>query len=331
MSQWQAKFQSGATRTFSGSILLLDILKQVKPDIPHAIVLAKVNNHIRSLREEISDNAAIEWISINALEGRRSYQLTLCLVLVRAFEELYPKKQLIIDHSLGKGLYCQMKGEESFSQAMLRELKLHMVETIGQDDPIEPDEKLSDTTSEKEAFGLKPLATMYPYRCGKTTTCMGYPLLPSAGWLKTFDLVLWAPGMILRLPDEDNINVLPPYQEQKKLFQVFHEYGQWVEILGIEHPDELNRAIETGEISELIKIAEGLHEKKIASIADEIAKRKHDTRIVLIAGPSSSGKTSFIKRLTIQLRVNGLRPLTMSLDDYFLDRERTPMDSEGNP
>ena len=309
---------------------LFDILKQTAPDNFINIVLAKVNNRVRSLQEELSEDATIEWISIDTLEGRRSYQQTLCLVLVRAFEELFPNKHLIIDHSLGKGLYCELK-KGAFTESMLEALKRQILEIIRNDDPILPVDKSCNGETLKRPATPRSLRTLYPYRCGNTVTCMGYPLLPSAGWLKTFDLKLWTPGMILRLPDEDDINILPPYQEQNKLFEVFHEYGQWMEILGVEYPDDLNRAIEIGEISELIKIAEGLHEKKIASIADQITKQRADARVVLIAGPSSSGKTSFIKRLTIQLRVNGLRPLTVSLDDYFLDRDKTPVDKDGNP
>ena len=258
------------------------------------------------------------------MEGHRAYQQTLSLVLVRAQEEIFPDKKIIIDHSLGTGLYCRLNNGESCSDLMIKSLKNHMLEIIAANESILP---------RPEACHLGPpeKPTLMSYQCGNTVTCMGYPLLPTTGWLKTFNLRHWNKGMILCLPDPENINVLPAFKKHPKLFDVFNEYGRWLEILGIEYPHDLNEAIHNETISDLIKIAEGLHEKKIATIADQIKSHQDRFRVILIAGPSSSGKTSFTKRLGIQLRVNGLFPISIGLDDYFLDRDQTPRDEDGNP
>jgi len=315
-----------------GKHLLIDRLHETVREHPDSIVLAKVNNRLRSLHEIVDANARIEWIRLESPEGRRSYQQTLCLILLRAAEELFPEKKLLIDHSLGKGLYCQLLNEEPCTDRIIGEIKNQMLEIISANEPVIPEsDACPDDKTTRTNKNIIRRAGLLPYRCGNTIACMNYPLLPLTGWLKTFDLRPREPGMILCLPDEENINVLPPFENQEKLFQVFHEYGRWLDILGIETPEDINRAIQTGEIGDLVKIAEGLHEKKIAYIADEIQSGRKERRIILIAGPSSSGKTTFIKRLEIQLRVNGMRPMAISLDDYFLDRDKTPRDKEGNP
>lgn len=312
------------SRIVDANTPLIDLLELEHPKNQKAIVLASVNNHNCSLHDVVREDATVRWIPLDSIEGHRAYQQTLSLVLIRAQQETFPDKSIIIDHSLGTGLYCKLSNGEPCSDLMIKGLKNHMLEIIAANEPIHPvvdscEPSQYDTTS------------LVSYQSGDTITCMGYPLLPTTGWLKTFDLKHWNKGMILCLPDPENINVLPAFKKNPKLFKVFDEYGQWMEILGIEYPEDLNRAIRSGEISDLIKIAEGLHEKKIASIADEIKSKKDLYRLILIAGPSSSGKTSFTKRLTIQLRVNGLRPISIGLDDYFLDRDKTPKDEDGNP
>jgi uridine kinase len=174
-------------------------------------------------------------------------------------------------------------------------------------------------------------STFTLFRSENTAAFLGTPLLPSTGRIQAFGLVPWKGGMILLLPHGDDITILPPFVPYSKLFRVFHEFGDWERILGVSQAADLNRSVATGAHSDLIKIAEGLHEKKVAQIADTIARRRKQLRLILIAGPSSSGKTTFTKRLAIQLRVIGLVPLVVSLDDYFLDRDKTPRNVEGKP
>jgi len=170
-----------------------------------------------------------------------------------------------------------------------------------------------------------------PFTCCGVISVLGYPLLPFTGRLKAFEMRLWTPGMILRYPEESDCKLLLPFVKQKNLFCVFSEARKWENILNIATTTDINRNAETGDLPELVKIAEGLHEKKIVAIADRITRKKRKLRVVLIAGPSSSGKTTFTKRLSIQLRVNELVPYALSVDDYFLDNALVPRDGQGKP
>jgi uridine kinase len=334
-----ANFEDGSESIFLKGIDLFEILEYNSPDIKDTVILAKVNNTIVDLRQVMEKNCTIAWLTHNTIEGRRAYQQSLCLILIRALEELYPSKKLYIDHSLGKGLYCEFKGKESLNQRMINKLIKQMQSIIFKNESITP-----VTLSVKEAIELLQAfeedtikhientnqSHLTLYKCGDTIDYLGYPLFPFTGFMTVFELRYWPPGMILIPPDDSNHHSVPSFIQPKKLFQIFHEYGRWENIIGIVKAEDLNKAISLKSINDLIKIAEGLHEKKIAYIADDLAKRKKKLRVALIAGPSSSGKTTFTKRLEIQLRVNGFKPLLISLDDYFLNREETPLDAQGH-
>ena len=317
-----------------------EMLLRNKPETGSPVVLAKVNNRIRDLAEPLPGRCSLEWIGLDSPPGRRAYELTLCLVLVHAVNRLYPGKRLVIDHSLGLGFFCKDGDEKSMRRTEISRIRDEMKRIIRRKEAVSPvtlpREKalpLLDRCGPRPLWiGMRnPESPLTLHRIGKTADYMGHPLLPSTELLETFDLVREQTGMILRLPDEEDRRTLPPYKVQKKLLGVFQEYGSWEHIVGINHPGDLNRASDENEISRLIKIAEGLHEKRIAALADLATRGGPGRRIILVSGPSSSGKTTFTKRLDIQLRVNGARPLSISLDDYFLDRSKTPLDREGKP
>ncbi|MBN1896010.1 nucleoside kinase [bacterium] len=315
-------------------------LRKEKPESASPIVLAKVNDRIRDLAEPLPARCSLEWIELDSPPGRRAYELTLCLVLIHAVNRLYPAKRLIIDHSLGLGFFCKDGDEKAMRLTEISRIRDEMKRIIRRKEKITPVTLPREKAlSLLNGCGIKPrwIGFRNPgepltlHRLGETVDYMGHPLLPSTEFLEVFDLVSEPPGMILRLPDEEDRHRLPPYKAQKKLLGVFQEYGLWEHIVGINNPGDLNRASDENGISRLIKIAEGLHEKRIAALADRAMRIGSVRRIILISGPSSSGKTTFTKRLDIQLRVNGARPLSISLDDYFLDRSKTPLDQEGKP
>lgn len=331
-------FKNGKESSFIKGTPILEILEFLRRDKNPNIVLARVNNIIRSLHETLDEDCALEWLFIQSPEGRRSYQQTLCLILIRAAKELFPENKLFIDHSLGKGLYCDFQNGVRINRRIVRQITQRMQEIIEKNEPVLPKKTpRKRALSYMKSFGDHPAwlagnpekINLMLYQSGHVKAYLGYPLLPYTGRLSTFDLQYYKPGLILRPPDDHDLNILTPRVRQKKLFQVFHEYRQWQNILNIETAADINKKVVDKSIFDVVKITEGLHEKKIAQIADTIKKKRRKLRIILIAGPSSSGKTTFSKRLSIQLRVLGLKPMALSLDDYFIDRKKTPVNETG--
>jgi uridine kinase len=334
-----AQLPRGKDSIFLKGTTLLEILEYDRPTQQEKIVLAKVNHRLAMLRQKVEDDCEISWLTKTSQEGIRSYQQTLSLVFLSVTKDLLPESDVYIDHSLENGLYCILKGNIPLSVRIVKKIKAQMEAMIQEDKIIVPKKiPLKDALihlkkqGEKPAWhlGNKDLTYLLLYRLGEVVEYLLYPPFPSTRYLANFDLVYWPPGMILRFPDFPNFDSIPPLMMQKKLFKVFQEYGQWEKILGIQKVSDLNEAILSKEIFDLIKIAEGLHEKKITSIADIILEKKKNLKLALIAGPSSSGKTTFAKRLLVQLKVNEMKPLAVSLDDYFLDRKETPRDENGN-
>lgn len=331
-------FKDGKESSFIKGTPLFEILEFLRLDKDPNIVLANANNVIHSLHDSLEEDCTLEWITIQSPEGRRSYQQTLCLLLIWASKELFPEGQLLIDHSLGQGLYCEFQNGTQLNPKRVRQIAQQMQQIIDIHEPIVPVK-----TPRKKALARMKLMGEDPawlagnpekinltlYRCGPIRDYLGYPLLPNSGLLSVFDLQYYKSGLILRPPDEHDLSVLAPRVKQKKLFQVFHEYRHWQTILGTDKTSDINKKVVDKSIFDVVKIAEGLHEKKIAEIAEIIRKKKRFLRIILIAGPSSSGKTTFTKRLAIQLRVIGLKPVALSLDNYFVDRDKTPLNENG--
>lgn len=307
-----------------------------KQDIP--VVLAKVNNKYYELTRTIEEEGNFEPVDIRSSLGMSTYVRTLQFVLIKAVLDIYPNAQITIEHSLSKGLFGEIYKDSPITCEDIKLIKERMQVIIDKDIEIK---KLSVSKNEAvkifesykmqdklrllkhvntEFVKLYELDGRYDYFYGS----MAY----STGVLKYYDLMCYESGFILRYPTDKNPKQLPDFVEYKKLAKIFYETEQWGNILEVGDVGSLNEKVENGDIRNIIHVAEALHEKKIAYIADNIHERK-GTKLVLIAGPSSSGKTTFAKRLGIQLRVNGLLPIPISLDDYFVNRENTPKDENG--
>ncbi len=255
-------------------------------------------------------------------------------------DEIYPDARVVIEHSLSKSIYGEIHFPRELNEQDIDAVKEKMIEIVQRDMEIEKikiskEEALKIFESYEMSDKLRLLKYIdIPYinlyRCGDLYDYFYGPMVPSTGYLKLFDLKYYKPGFILMYPHEDDIYNIKPFKDLPKLARVFKETEDWAKILDVADVGALNDAVKSEDINELILVAEGLHEKKIANIADKIYENKEKIKIVLIAGPSSSGKTTFSKRLAVQLRVLGLKPKAISLDDYFVDREFTPLDEKGN-
>ena len=327
----------------NGGERLLDIYNNLHLDTPLRAVTARVNNKSESLDFRIYNNCDVEFVDISNSSGMRAYIRSLCFVLYKAVTDLYPGTELRIEHSISNGNYCLLNdGNEPVSAEKVARIAQRMREIIEQDFPFE--QKLAYTETVIEIFQkqglpekvelLRSTGDLYTtYYCLDGLADIYYSwLVPSTGYLQVFDLQPYANGMLLLPPDKyDPTRVATPIDQQKML-NAFNEYTTFNRIIGIDGVGKLNRSIDDDRASTLIKVAEALHEKKIAKIAEEIAQRfeKGGARIVLISGPSSSGKTTFSKRLSIQLMTNRLIPAAISLDDYFVNRINTPLDESGD-
>ena len=316
---------------------LLEITKMIeRPAYP--FVAAAVNNELRDLHYKIYEPSKISFIDLTTDIGNRVYVRSLSIVFIRAAREVIPNCAVMVEHSLSKGLYCEIKGKP-LTTALVKSIEKRMKEIINADEPIEKREVSREEAIEIFAgYGQQDKVKMLkflPSSKGKIYKLgwmydffYGY-LVPSTGYLKKFALQFHLPGVIIRFPLAKDPDTIPPFEPQPKLARIFYEAERWAEILEVNTIADLNEAIANGSISKLIKVAEALHEKKVANIADEIEKYKDRGNIILIAGPSSSGKTTFAERLMIQLMVNGLKPISISMDDYFVDRDKTPIDENG--
>ena len=303
------------------------------------IVLCEVNGIQHELMDKVLNGGNLKVIDCNSEIGWKIYSRTLQYIFIKVSLDLFPDAKIKIEHSISKGTFGEILKETPLTEEEIKKIKLGMEELIKRDVPINKvtvsKEKAIEIFSSYNMMDKVQLLTQvdlvnvqlyelegrYDYFYGD----MAY----STGIIKAFDLILYAHGFVLRNPSEEDITVLPEFKEQKKLANIFYETEYWLNILGVGEVGGLNDKVTSREKKELILISEALHEKKIAYIADDIANKK-DVKVVLIAGPSSSGKTTFANRLGIQLRVNGLMPIRISLDDYFVSREETPIDENGD-
>ncbi len=340
LSLIKVKFPDGSEREVFEGISLLELSAEYQKNYKSAIVAAKVNNDIKELSYHLYDNCKVEFIDLTYDDGMRIYRRSLSFILIKAVNDLFPDRKVIIGHSISKGIYCEVKGDTLLTVEEVDLIKNRMKEIVASKIPFV--KKIMSIEEAKEVFRKvgrmdryhaiehreKPYVTIY--KCEEFEDYFYGYMVPDTGYLKYFDVKYYSPGLILMYPDKSNPEVIPKFKEQKKLFSIFKEYKNWGNILGVANVGALNDIVKEGKINEMIRVAEALHEKKIAQIADMIAFNKNKKKIVLIAGPSSSGKTTFAHRLSIQLRVNGLKPVTISLDDYFVDRELTPRDETGD-
>jgi uridine kinase len=320
-------------------------LQEISKDVAHhyhsTIVAALVNGKVRNLETVVSSPSVIKFLDLTTKEGVRIYQRSLTLLLIYATKLLFPEAQLKVEHSLGKALYCEIKKIPELSAEDVAQLEKKMWELINQDLPIEKKKlPLSEAINFFEREGFHDKVRLYKrwakeeltvYSLGDSTSSLHGYMIPRLGMLHLFSMQYHAPGLILRYPDESDPFSIPKFTRQNKLFEIFRESEQWNRVLGFDTVGVLNDLIEDDHGPDIIRIAEALHEKKIAQIADKITAGENEISIILIAGPSSSGKTTFAQRLRTQLLVNGIRPLPISLDDYFVDREHTPLDEANNP
>ncbi|AEF16840.1 AAA ATPase [Thermoanaerobacterium xylanolyticum LX-11] len=328
----------GAVCTFPDHVTLEEISEQFKDNHKYRIVAAKVDNLMVDLSTKIDRDCEIQFVDMSTEEGMMVYRRSLTFVLIKAVKDILPTSKVTIEHSLGKGLYCEIHGS-TVNNKIVHDIKRRMREIIDADYPII--KKYLDKESAVNLFskeGLEEKVSLFKYSdkakipvyfCEDVVDFFYSPCVPSTGYLKLFDLILYFPGVILLFPEPKSPDVLPVFEDVPKLASVFKEAEEWANILNIGYVASLNDMIKSGNGRELVLISEALHEKKIATIADHIYQNKM-IKLVLIAGPSSSGKTSFVHRLSVQLRVNGLKPLPISLDNYFLPRELTPKDEFGN-
>lgn len=310
----------------------------LRSEVP--LMLVKINNTYLELTNELAEGGTLEVIDISDRIGMKAYVRTLQFILIKAVNDLYPEAKITIEHSLSKGIFGEIHKVPALDSEDIIKIKTRMQEIIDKNLTINK-KYVSKEEAVKifEGYGMADKVRLLNHldmQRFKLYEIDGrydyfYGLMASTtGEARIFDLMYYEPGFLLRFPAEEEPMEIPPFIERKKLSKIFYETEQWGNILGVGDVGSLNDKVNNGDIINIIRVAEALHEKKIANIADMINDRK-EVKVILIAGPSSSGKTTFSKRLGIQLRVNGRIPIPISLDDYFVDREHTPLDEEGKP
>ena len=331
------------SKSFPIGISLLEIYSGFGLNMPYGPVNAKVNNKVESLTFRVYNNKDVEFQDIYTSSGMRTYVRSLCFVLCKAVEDLYPNGSIALEHPVSKGYYCRLKLDRSIGLDDVQRIKQRMKEIIAENLPFVRYEK--HTTEVVELFRQKGMNDKvrlletsdnlysYYYTLGDTIDYYYGSLLPSTGYIHLFDLIKYYDGLLLQVPNRSNPNKLEEILKQEKMLEVFKEHRRWNQILGIGTVGDFNKACNAGYATELINVSEALQEKRISQIADEIfhrGQKGQPVKLILISGPSSSGKTTFSKRLSVQLMANGLKPYPISLDDYFVNREDTPKDENGN-
>lgn len=332
-------FIDGSERFLPIGTSLLELSKEYERLYNYKIVAGKVNNDIKELNFKITEDCKVEFIDLSYEDGIRIYRRSLAFILIKAVNDIFPERKVVIHHSISKGLYCEIEGDKELTVDEVKKIENRMWEIVEAKIPfikrVMPVEKAKEVFIKSGRmdryhaveYRMKPYVTMYSCD-GFNDYFYGY-MVPHTGYIDRFTLTYYQPGLIMRYPTVFEPDKIPKFEPQQKLFRIFSEYKHWNRILGIENLGALNDIVKAGKINEIIWVAEALHEKKIAQIADMIANSKDKKSIILISGPSSSGKTTFAQRLSVQLRVNGLKPVTISLDDYFLNRDQTPIDENG--
>ena len=326
-------------RQFPFGTRLSDILKETKPDLKYPVLGALVDNEVQELAFRIVKPHKIEFIDITHQDGMRMYFRSLYFVLMKAVKDLMPDKDLMIQHRVSKGYFCEIEGVNfSENTQLIEDIKLQMKKIIKADYSFVRKDILNSEAikifeannfpEKSNLFKQSPILYTSIYQLDNMLDYFYGYLVPSTGYLINFDLIPLYDGMLLQIPKRSDPEKLEPFVKQDKMFDILDEHKHWVKALNSANVGRLNDRINEGYGGELIKISEALHEKKIAEIADKI-KEKRTIKLILIAGPSSSGKTTFSKRLAVQLIVSGLNPVQISLDNYFVNREDTPLDENG--
>ena len=317
---------------------LFDVFSSFDLKMTHGPVSARVNNKVEGMHYRVYNSKDVEFLDMNSASGSRAYTRTLFFVLCKAVQDIYPNTDVVIDIPVSNGFYVDIRLGRPVVDEDVNILRRRMQEIIDSKMPIRrftvPTEEAIALFQEKgdveKVKLLRTSGSIYTtyYKIGEYVDYYYGTLLTNTSQLYLFGLEKYYDGMLLRIPSVSNPDELGEMTRQDKMFDIFKEHHRWQEILGIRTVGDFNQAIDAGHATDIINISEALQEKKLAKIAEEIASRK-GVKLVLLAGPSSSGKTTSCKRLSIQLAVNGLKPLQISLDDYFVDRDKTPKDENG--
>ena len=333
------------SKSFNEGVTLQEILSEFDFPKPYPILAAKVNNVCQGLKYRAFNSRQVEFLDYTSYVGRGVYCRSLCFLLCKATKDLFPNSKIVVRRPISKGYFCSLdKGDGTVvSQQDVENIKSRMCQLVEGDIPFRrwevQAEEAIDTFSkagyEDKVKLLKSSSEVYVnyYTLEDTVDYYYDALLPSTGYLKVWELTLYKGGMLLRVPNRHKPEELAPFTEQPKTFGVFSENLRWNRIMGLENAGDVNIACQNGQASDLIKVAEALQEKKIVQIAEEIDERMHSDnpiKLVLITGPSSSGKSTFCKRLSIQLKACGIRPISFSTDDYFVNRVETPLLPDGS-
>ena len=318
---------------------LFDVFSSFDLKMTHGPVSARVNNKVEGMHYRVYNSKDVEFLDMTSASGSRAYTRTLFFVLCKAVQDIYPNTDVVIDIPVSNGFYVDIRLGRPVVDEDVNILRRRMQEIIDSKMPIRrftvPTEEAITLFQEKgdveKVKLLRTSGSIYTtyYKIGEYVDYYYGTLLTNTSQLYLFGLEKYYDGMLLRIPSVSNPDVLGEMTRQDKMFDIFKEHHRWQEILGIRTVGDFNQAIDVGHTTDIINISEALQEKKLAKIAEEIASREGG-KLVLLAGPSSSGKTTSCKRLSIQLAVNGLKPLQISLDDYFVDRDKTPKDENGD-
>ena len=333
-------------------ISLIELRDMLNIRLQYPIIAAYVNYKEENLDFLLYKPKDVEFLDASSASGMRCYVRTLSMVLACAINELYPRADLRIEHPISKGYYCTLQWRKpkdgelasdmvnpKLTPEMIESIKRRMLQIIKEDRKILEEEKrtkdviqMFSTRVDGESTIFETLGNPYCryFRMGDFIDYYTNTLMPSSGYINVFDLEPYFDGMLLRIPNRSNPTVLEDKIPQDKMFSIFSEYNSWNKLLNINNVSDFNVACKGNRSFMMIKLAEALHEKKIAQMADAIANRKERPKFVLISGPSSSGKTTFSKRLQIQLLVNGIKPVIISMDNYFVNRVDTPRDANGD-
>ena len=333
------RWEKGKGREIPAEMTLLELAQEVQKKGEPLIVAARVDNVLRDLQTSVGDFHTIELVDTRSEFGRRIYRRSVVFLLIMAVRELYPEAEVVVQFTAHKGLYCAIQSPFDVTGSVVRALEQRMREIVTENRPIvkkrlqreEVVQLFKKSEQIEKANLVMSLETEKAslYYCGEFYDYLFGPMVSATGVLDKFALDAMPGGVLLRTPEPSAPEIVPAFKAQPKFGSILMEAERWASVLHCDYVSDLNRYIRRGEVADIIHVSEALHEKKIAEIADHIASNIKELRLILIAGPSSSGKTSFAQRLRIQLRVNGIEPVSISLDDYFRNWEDTPRTKEG--
>ena len=333
------RWEKGMGREIPAEMTLLELAQAVQKKGEPLIVAARVDNVLRDLQTPVGDFHTIELVDTRSEFGRRIYRRSVVFLLIMAVRELYSETEVVVQFTAHKGLYCAIQSPFDVTESVVLELEQRMREIVAENRPIvkkrlqreEVVQLFKKSEQIEKANLVMSLETEKAslYYCGEFYDYLFGPMVSATGVLDKFALDAMPGGVLLRTPEPSAPESVPAFKEQPKFGSILMEAERWASVLHCDYVSDLNRYIRRGEVADIIHVSEALHEKKIAEIADHIASNIKELRLILIAGPSSSGKTSFAQRLRIQLRVNGIEPVSISLDDYFRNWEDTPRTKDG--